>query len=450
MAKILILVWPEASAYNATFRLARVLRGRGHEVVYAVPAAWEERITQQGFRPVRLEDVGLSALHAPAPPGQARDVARHLLREQCARLRWVATDGYDLVLLYYTLWFYAPILRRLGVPYVAANPCLASAWSLEIPPVFSRLQPLTQLRWLNPVQNAGAWLALRYLGAFHHRYRGIIPARFDSWASRRRDLAATTRHFWSAITEARRMPLYAQWLRLARREGEHIGWGDYGHRLAGSELLFGPQALDFARRRPLAERLYVGACVDTERREEAFDWAQLDTRKPLVYCAIGSHGRYWNPLNRARLVEAVVEAFRARPACQLLLQAPDPDDLEGLRPLPGNILVAPWFPQLQILARASLMISHGGFGTLREALFYGVPLIVFPCGVDQRGNAARVAYHGVGLAGDIRRVTPQTIAHMLDTILANPAYRDNAQTMSHALQADNGCETAVAFLERTL
>jgi UDP:flavonoid glycosyltransferase YjiC (YdhE family) len=53
--KILILVWPETSAYNATFRLARVLSQHGYEIVYAMPARWQAYVARQGFNTVEIK-----------------------------------------------------------------------------------------------------------------------------------------------------------------------------------------------------------------------------------------------------------------------------------------------------------------------------------------------------------------------------------------------------------
>jgi len=235
---------------------------------------------------------------------------------------------------------------------------------------------------------------------------------------------------------------------MARREGIEIGWGDYGHRLVGPELVLGPQVIDFSRRASRHTRLYVGACVDTERVEDRFDWSRVDDDRPIVYCAVGSHGGYWNAENDLRLLEAVIEAFKTRPERQLLLQITDEGVRARLEPLPDNILAAAWFPQLQVLSRASLMISHGGFGTVREALFYGVPMIIFPRGVDQPGNAARVTWARVGLMGDIRSVNPDRIGAMVDTI-EKQGYRDRAIRLSESLQIDNTCDDAVALIEKS-
>jgi len=446
--KVLILVWPETSAYNATFRLVQVLSQRGHRVTYAVPASWQDHVARQGFQTVCL-DAPLRLSSASTDwwrkivTGQAE--ADQQIQDLCESLAWIRSDAYDLVLLYPTLWHYALVLHRLDVPYILINACLASVWSLEIPPIFSSLRPLRH-RLLNRIQCAVAWFVLRYFGAFNHRYRGIIqPDRSDGLAQIR-GVSTMAKHFFSTVFERFHSPGQTQLMQIARQEGIEIGWGDYGHRLVGPELVLGPQVIDFPRRTAQHTRLYVGACVDTERVEGSFDWSRVDDDRPIVYCAVGSHGGYWNAENSFRLTESVIEAFKTRPELQLLLQITDENVRRRLEPLPDNILAACWFPQLQVLSRASLMISHGGFGTVREALFHGVPMIIFPRGVDQPGNAARVTWSRVGLMGDIRSVTPASIGAMVETIEKH-RYRDNAIKLSESLQTENTCDAAVALIE---
>jgi zeaxanthin glucosyltransferase len=455
--KILVLVWPEVSAYNATLRLSRVLTGQGCRVVYAVPARWQDFIHRQGFETVVIEDLEGRA-HLATPNGwlkgllTGRKTARQRLDELCTSLAWIKSGGFDLVLLYMTLWHYTSALRRLGVPYVAVNACLGRAENANIPPIFSSWQSTPGHTW----QNRLAWLRLRYLGAFNHRYHGIIPAHPQrlGWQARLKDAGVAAGHFFKTVTEPLRLPVYYQLLHIARQAGARIAWGDYGYRLVEPELVFGPQAIDFPCPKPpnsrIDGRIYAGASVDCERSEEAFDWSRIDSQRPVIYCAIGSHGGYWNQANRRRLVEAVVLSGKAHPHWQFLLQLPGQDDLDRLGPLPDNFLAAAWFPQLQALQRADLIICHGGFGTLREALYYGVPLIVFPLGVDQPGNAARVVYHQLGLAGDICSVSPQQISAMIESIMGNGAFRERASQFGQSLRADNDCARAVAFLKTFL
>ena len=448
---VLILVWPEASEYNATLHLARLLRQRGREVVYAAPGRWEAYLARQGFATLSLDPSApvLNAAAGRCQPLSVRAEARKRIDDLQASLVGLGCRAFDLVLLQPTLWHYGVAFHRLDIPYVLVSGCLGSPRSPDVPPVFSDLVPLPGHPLVNRVRCLWAWSALRYLGAFSHRYRGIIqPRRSGVWAWIR-DAGVAVRHLFHSALEPLYMPLYYRVLRVARREGIVVRWGDYGYRLAGTELVLGPEGVDFSRRPRRYRRVYAGACVDTERVEDTLDWSCIDPRKPLVYCAVGSHGGYWNAENRSRLLRCVVESFRARPDYQVLLQTIGEDECRSLGPLPANILAARWYPQLKVLSGAAFVITHGGFGTVREALFFGVPMIVFPCGVDQSGNAARVARLRVGLAGDIRTVTPATMSSMLREI-EKPRYRENALMFRSALRADNTCSAALTIIESAL
>jgi UDP:flavonoid glycosyltransferase YjiC (YdhE family) len=53
-----------------------------------------------------------------------------------------------------------------------------------------------------------------------------------------------------------------------------------------------------------------------------------------------------------------------------------------------NTLLLPFAPQVDILKRASLFITHAGMNSVSESIQYGVPLICVP----QYGDQPLVAY----------------------------------------------------------
>eukprot|EP00927_Polykrikos_kofoidii_P031005 TRINITY_DN26670_c0_g1_i1.p1 TRINITY_DN26670_c0_g1~~TRINITY_DN26670_c0_g1_i1.p1 ORF type:complete len:496 (-),score=69.18 TRINITY_DN26670_c0_g1_i1:94-1581(-) len=68
------------------------------------------------------------------------------------------------------------------------------------------------------------------------------------------------------------------------------------------------------------------------------------------------------------------------------------DVLEGLgMEMPANFLVAKFVPQLKLLPLCSAFISHGGAGSVNEAVLNKIPLIVVPLVGDQPPNADKVA-----------------------------------------------------------
>ena len=69
-----------------------------------------------------------------------------------------------------------------------------------------------------------------------------------------------------------------------------------------------------------------------------------------------------------------------------------------------------WVPQPEALARASLVVCHGGSGTVLGTLAAGIPLIILPLFADQLANARMLAE-----AGAARVVEPHELrAAILD------------------------------------
>jgi hypothetical protein len=59
---------------------------------------------------------------------------------------------------------------------------------------------------------------------------------------------------------------------------------------------------------------------------------------------------------------------------------------EAVQRLPGSPLVVEYAPQLELLAKARLTITHGGLNTVLDSLSHGVPLVAIPITYEQPGT----------------------------------------------------------------
>ncbi len=76
------------------------------------------------------------------------------------------------------------------------------------------------------------------------------------------------------------------------------------------------------------------------------------------------------------------------------------------------------------------MVTHGGINTIDECVTHGVPMLVYSGGeTDMSGNAARVVYHGLGIAGDGRRDGVGDIRSHIDRLLMNPDFANNVERL---------------------
>jgi MGT family glycosyltransferase len=123
---------------------------------------------------------------------------------------------------------------------------------------------------------------------------------------------------------------------------------------------------------------------------------------------------------------------------QVILSIGRDTSIEQLATIPKNFIVRRFVPQLDILQRASLFITHGGMNSTSEALYYGVPLLVIPQATDQHYVAKRVAQLGAGLQLERKKVTAALLSHTATTILNNAHFAQSSKSIGVSLRQAGG------------
>ena len=118
--------------------------------------------------------------------------------------------------------------------------------------------------------------------------------------------------------------------------------------------------------------------------------------------------------------------------------------------MPGNPLVVRAAPQLELLDRAALTITHAGMNTTMESLARGVPLVAIPITNDQPAVAARIAWTGAGLVVPPWRLTPKRLRAAVARVLAEPSFTANAARLQAAIARAGGVSKAADVVERLL
>ena len=86
---------------------------------------------------------------------------------------------------------------------------------------------------------------------------------------------------------------------------------------------------------------------------------------------------------------------------------------------------------MELLKHASVCITHAGLNTVLEALAQGVPQVAIPVTNDQPGVAARIADKKTGLFVPLKELTAPRLSHLVDKVLNDPTYRNNAAILSN-------------------
>ena len=204
-----------------------------------------------------------------------------------------------------------------------------------------------------------------------------------------------------------------------------------------------PEEFDFKISHWSAQFRYTGPFHDgLGRIESDFPWNRL-TREPLIYASMGT---LQNGLES--VFTSIAEAVGIRPGIQLVLSIGPSLDPEKISSLPANSIVVKNAPQMELLKPSALCITHAGLNTALESLTQGVPMVAIPVSIDQPGVAARIAYTNTGAYVPLRELSTSRLSTLIDDVLGNPKYRQNANKMRAAIVRTNGLEKAADLLEQ--
>jgi MGT family glycosyltransferase len=150
----------------------------------------------------------------------------------------------------------------------------------------------------------------------------------------------------------------------------------------------------------------------------------------------------------ANVFHAILAAATKRKDFQLVLSVGNTLDPEQIGPLPSNAIIVKRAPQLELLKQASVCVTHAGLNTVLEALAQGVPQVAIPVTNDQPGVAARIANKKTGLFVPLKDLTASRLSVLLDEVLNDSSYRDNARYFQKVIADSNGLSVAADLLEQ--
>lgn len=115
--------------------------------------------------------------------------------------------------------------------------------------------------------------------------------------------------------------------------------------------------------------------------------------------------------------------------------------------VPENAVLVDWIRYSQVIPLASLVICHGGHGTIARSLAEGVPLLVCPIAGDMNENAIRVTWSGAGLSIRWSLVGARTVRLAVAEILADPSFEAKAREIARWSTTHDGAATGARLIE---
>jgi UDP:flavonoid glycosyltransferase YjiC (YdhE family) len=115
--------------------------------------------------------------------------------------------------------------------------------------------------------------------------------------------------------------------------------------------------------------------------------------------------------------------------------------------VPGNATLVEWLSYSQLMPAASLVISHGGHGTVARALGAGTPVLVCPIIGDMSETAMRVAWAGAGLSLPWRLCRAMPLRWAVRRLLREPSFTAKAQEIAAWGRTNDGAARGAQLVE---
>jgi MGT family glycosyltransferase len=99
-------------------------------------------------------------------------------------------------------------------------------------------------------------------------------------------------------------------------------------------------------------------------------------------------------------------------------------------PIPANARLASYLPFEWILPKVDVFVTNGGYGSVNQAMSFGIPLVTAGLTEDKADVNARVAWSGVGINLASNEPTPQALREAVRSVLDKPDYRRRAASIA--------------------
>jgi UDP:flavonoid glycosyltransferase YjiC (YdhE family) len=156
-------------------------------------------------------------------------------------------------------------------------------------------------------------------------------------------------------------------------------------------------------------------------------WAhELDGSRKVVLVTQGTVANH----NFGLLIAPTLAALAKEPDLLVVVTAGGRaiEDIPG--PIPGNARLASYLPFEWVLPRVDLLVTNGGYGSVNQAMSFGIPLVTAGLTEDKADVNARIGWSGVGIDLATKEPTPRALRDAVRTVLDKPSYLSRARLMA--------------------
>lgn len=171
---------------------------------------------------------------------------------------------------------------------------------------------------------------------------------------------------------------------------------------------------------------------------EAFGLADILAKNPIVF-AMGSEMR--------QKIELQTKTFEN--SCRLLgspgiMVTPT---VSGKKVISSNLIQIEYAPFMELFSHASLVVTHGGIGTITRVMTLGKPSIVLPMAFDQYDNAYQLKRLGISDHIGFSRLSAQRLVRKIRALMGQESLEASLNKVKMLSSDNNGDKNACDKIE---
>ena len=405
--KILIASTPATGHLNPLLAITRILLAEGHEIAFLTGTAFRARIESSGVKFFSLPagaDFDLREILSVVPELKSIPPGLEWLRVACERIFVDAIPAQHQGL--------QQALQKFSADVIVGDDMLFGVLPMLLGPR-SKRPPivLCGTSFLHWAREDGA-----------PNFLGLPPA---TTAEQRTEYTAISREYDEAVDQPVILRLN-QALKALGVGPVSVPLFNSVVELADAYMQLSVPSFEFPREIPPSVH-FVGTPPIIPGQVPLPPWAhELDGSRKVVLVTQGTVANH----NFDLLVAPTLAALANEPDMLVVATA-------GGRPVdaipgqvPSNARLASFLPFEWLLPRVDVLVTNGGYGSVNQAMSFGIPLVTAGLTEDKADVNARVAWSGVGLNLATNEPTREALREAVRTVLDRPAYRLRASQMA--------------------
>ena len=183
--------------------------------------------------------------------------------------------------------------------------------------------------------------------------------------------------------------------------------------------------------------IFVGPSL-TERTEQIDFKLEKDKDKKLIYISLGTIDN-----QNLDFYKKTFEAYGSMKDVQVVLSVGKKTNISDLGDIPQNFKVYNYVPQLEVLKKTDVFVTHGGMNSSSEALYNNIPLVIVPQFGDQFIVGNRVVELGAGILLPAKDATVAKLQEDMNLLLNDSSYKENAIKLGQSLRTASSNSTSI-------